>query len=280
MSIDYTKSYVEPRDYHHVSQKIREFFNKKGFIECFLQGRLSILAACEDVQSITTFNYLNQLFSMTQTNQMWLESVIMKDQTGAPGFFTTTTSYREEKHPVKDRHDMIFPMFEFEAPVDMQGLLELEKELLEHLGFGPKETYVEVNYMDMCEKYGVTEITHIEEKKLCEDYGEVVFLKYFPREEAFWNMLSTDNGLTCKIDVIINGVETIGSAERSCDPEEMRHYFRTISGGEYAATLYRHFGEERVNHELEEYLKLPFSTRSGAGIGITRLIKSMIKLGF
>ena len=25
-----------------------------------------------------------------------------------------------------------------------------------------------------------------------------------------------------KVDVIVHGVETIGSAERSCDPEEMR----------------------------------------------------------
>ena len=36
-----------------------------------------------------------------------------------------------------------------------------------------------------------------------------------------------------KIDVILHGIETIGSAERSCDKDEMRELFYTISDGQY-----------------------------------------------
>ena len=55
--------------------------------------------------------------------------------------------------------------------------------------------------------------------------------------------------------------------------------FKTISDGGYAQILYDKFGKERVTNELEEFLKHKFITRSGGGIGITRLISSMLKEG-
>ena len=43
--------------------------------------------------------------------------------------------------------------------------------------------------------------------------------------------------------------------------------------------LFELFGEERTRAELDEYLELNFIKRSGCGIGVTRLIKSMDKEG-
>jgi len=51
--------------------------------------------------------------------------------------------------------------------------------------------------------------------------------------------------------------------------------FSTISNGEYASILYDKFTPERVNEELEEFLKSNFIDRCGGGIGISRLIRSM-----
>lgn len=68
------------------------------------------------------------------------------------------------------------------------------------------------------------------------------------------------------------GNETIGSAERSSDVEQMRHEFYTISGGKYAEKLFDLFGKERVEKELNEFLELSFFPRYGGGIGLTRLI--------
>ena len=78
-----------------------------------------------------------------------------------------------------------------------------------------------------------------------------------------------------KIDVIIHGIETIGSAERSTSTEEMKEKFETISEGGYADILYDKFGQERVQNELEEFLKKNFFERSGGGIGMTRMIRAM-----
>ena len=78
-----------------------------------------------------------------------------------------------------------------------------------------------------------------------------------------------------KIDVILHGIETIGSAERSVDPEAMREKFYSISGGFYSNLLFSQFGKDRVEKELDEFLKKDFFKRSGGGIGITRMIRAM-----
>ena len=84
------------------------------------------------------------------------------------------------------------------------------------------------------------------------------------------------NGTTAnKIDVLLKGMETIGSAERSSDPDEMREQFHTISNGGYAGLLYDTFGKDRVEAELEEFLSNDFFPRFGGGIGLTRLIRAL-----
>jgi aspartyl/asparaginyl-tRNA synthetase len=128
--------------------------------------------------------------------------------------------------------------------------------------------------------YSTKELEHEHEAQLCDDFGPVFFLTDFPQfTSPFWNMARNDAefdlGTSKKVDVIIAGQETMGSAERSCDPEEMRHQFYTISDGDYAKTLFAAFTKERVESELEQFLKFKFFPRSGGGIGVTRLIKGL-----
>jgi len=100
--------------YNELVQKMRSFFLKKGFLEVPAQSRLSILAACENPHSITTFNYQGEVWPLPQTGQMWLEYELLKNPEW-PGVFCLTTSYRQETNPIPGRHDLIFPMFEFES---------------------------------------------------------------------------------------------------------------------------------------------------------------------
>jgi aspartyl/asparaginyl-tRNA synthetase len=170
---------------------------------------------------------------------------------------------------------MIFPMFEFEAPGTFDDLRELEVELCEHLGLGVRKQFAHQPYEAMAKKYSTVELTHEHERAMLNDFGRVVFLEKFPEHTSpFWNMRRT--GFEAhKIDVIIDGIETIGSAERSIDPVEMRQRFHTISEGKYAGTLFEIFGRSRVERELEDFLTLQFFPRFGGGIGMTRLIRSL-----
>lgn len=269
---------IDPKDYDFTVNKLREFFRGKNFIEVPVQHRLSILAACEDPRTIATFNYAGALWPLPQTGQMWLEYELLTHPEEA-GYYCVSTSFRNEPHPVPDRHDLIFPMFEFETHGDITKLLELERDLLEYFGFGPKLQYIVRGYAQLAEDYNVKELSAQHEKKIWEEYGPVFFLTFFPQYTSpFWNMKKVGDYAN-KIDVILYGIETIGSAERSTDPNEMRHLFNTISNGMYADILYAQFGEARVRGELEEFLSLPMIPRCGGGIGITRMIRALKMAG-
>merc|ERR1711904_146093 len=124
----------------------------------------------------------------------------------------------------------------------------MEKELLVYMGFGEAESFGEGDYTDVATKYGVEELEHEHEAQLKEDYGPVFFLKNFPNYTSpFWNMKQHENGSNAyKVDVILHGVETIGSAQRSSNPEEMRQQFYSISDGAYANILFSNFTKDRV----------------------------------
>lgn len=272
---------ISPHEFDFVSRKMREFFTSKGLIEVPVQHRLSILAACEDPTTISTFEYIGKVFPLPQTGQMWLEHEILKGYDKAAGYFCFSTSYRQEINPKPGRHNLIFPMIEFEIKGDINDLQEFEKDMLQFLGYGPKETYAEGDYLDVCKTYGVDELEHEHEEQLCKDHGHAFFLKNFPfTTSPFWNMKADMSAKTAKkIDVIMHGIETIGSAERSCNAEEMRKMFYEISDGMYAKTLFGKFGRDRVEKELNEFLSHDFKPRCGGGIGVNRLIRSLKMAG-
>ena len=272
--------HVDTQEFNYVMNKLREFYTKKGFAESYVQNRLDILAACEDPTTMTTFDYCGYVFPLPQTGQMRLELELMnRTPDTLPGIYCVTTSYRAEPNPVPGRHDHTFPMCEFEARGNIDDLVALATEMLEHLGF--KTPFPVFAYEDLCRKYMVTELTHEHERRLEEEYGPVVFIKDFPfRTDPFFNMKrhqEAGSPLYHKVDVIVGGMETFGTAERECDVELMRNNFYKISGGQYANTLFSRCGRERVLSELDDFLESKFVPRYGGGIGLTRLIKALKK---
>jgi aspartyl/asparaginyl-tRNA synthetase len=168
-------------------------------------------------------------------------------------------------------------MFEFEFPGTIKELEIMETELIEYMGFGPKHSVVAKDYVDWAESFGVEELGHDEETAMAKQWqGRVCMIKNFPNSTSpFWNMKQNGDGTAAKIDVIISGQETIGSAERATDKDEMRDMFHNISDGQYADLLYGQFGKERVDAELEEFLSYDFMPRVGGGIGMTRLLRAV-----
>ena len=261
-------------DYSSTVKDMRDFFQgEKGFIEVPAQSRQSILAACEDPATITKYEFNNVIWPLPQTGQMWLEIELLKNP-DVKGVFCVTTSYRNEPNPIEGRHEKIFPMFEFESHGNINDMICLEEELLEYLGFGID--HEKIMYDEACKKYNTMELDYDEDEALCKDFTPCTFLTHFPlRTHPFWNMKHAGTGIYNKVDVIMHGMETIGSAERATDIQEMRDQFHNISDGEYAKLLYGHFTKERVEKELEEYLSLDMFERFGGGIGVTRMVSAM-----
>ena len=279
---------IDPHEYTQVVKSLREFFDSKSFLEVHTQNRLSILAACEDPTTVATYEYQGQIWPLPQTGQMWLEYELLT-KPDLQGCYCVSTSYSQEQNPLPGRHDVIFPMFEFEAHGDFEDLLQLENDLCKHLGFKSKternmytEDFPGGFYQSVLAKYTGPELDASHEEELYKEYGDVLFLTHFPESTSpFWNMklgeldVKKDKKLANKCDVIMGGMETIGSAERGTDVEEMREQFYTISEGGYAELLFNLFGKERVEEELNEFLAHDFIPRFGGGIGVTRMISAM-----
>ena len=211
-SCTYDKPYESPLiikscEFSEVIQKLRDFFIKKGYVEVHTQNRLSILAACEDPFTVSTFNYVNEVWPLPQTGQMWLEYELLKNPT-VPGYFCVSTSYRNEPNPVPGRHNLIFPMFEFEMKGGMDELIEMEQELLIHLGYDASK-FIKGKYLDVAKEYGTKELENDHETKLYEEKTPSFFLTDFPEfTSPFWNMKRNDDPTletANKIDVILSG---------------------------------------------------------------------------
>jgi aspartyl/asparaginyl-tRNA synthetase len=185
-------------------------------------------------------------------------------------------------------------MFEFEMPGTFDDLLKMESDLCTHLGFKTDHGRAPLdnidfpggNYLSMCGKYTASDniLTDYHESLMYKEYGDVFFLTHFPYNTSpFWNMKkspikgSTGDEVALKCDVIMGGMETIGSAERADDVDMMREQFHTISDGGYSRLLYNLFGKDRVLKELDEFLQHDFIPRFGGGIGVTRMISAMKK---
>ncbi|MDP3769855.1 MAG: amino acid--tRNA ligase-related protein [bacterium] len=265
---------INAKEYDFAAHILRSFFRGKEFLEVPTQHYLSILAACEDPATVAPFIYKGQVWPLPQTGQMQLEYELLTNP-DVPGFYCISTSFRNEPDPVPGRHDLIFPMFEFETHGGIETLFQLEKDLLIFLGFGPFESFYRGLYADIAKDYNTRELTADHEEHLWREFGPVFFLTHFPLYTSpFWNMKKIGEYAN-KIDVILYGMETIGSAERSTNPDEMREQFYTISNGMYSRMLFSQFTKERVVEELEAFLALPMIPRCGGGIGLTRMIRAL-----
>lgn len=279
------------QDYDKVVNKLRDFYRSKGLIETFTQGILNPLSACENPKSISEFLYVStekeesgavttekRVQALPQTGQMQLELRLLQNP-GVKGFYCFTTSYRSEPNPIPGRHLRIFPMSEFELAGDFADMQQFEREMLDFLGYGDSLSYPEIEYTDAQKKFNVDELQAEHEETLHQELGSAYCIKNFPEEFAFFNMkrFTSAEGkvLTKKQDVCLHGMETIGSAERSTDKDQIRESFYTISNGEYSGLLFEKFGKFRVEQALEEFLSFDMIPRFGGGIGLSRLIRSM-----
>lgn len=267
---------ITPCQFTYVTDKLRTLFHSMGFMEVNTQGRLSTLVACEDPSTMSIFSYGGKVWPLPQSGQYWLQRELLSSSVGGPrGFFCLTTSYRNEHSPAHNRHDGIFPMFEFEVRGGHEELHKIQRSILDEFGFD--KYYVDGQYPGGPCKRERASRSHGKadddisaakrETHLREQYGPVYFLHDAHLPAPFWNARRSD--------VVLQGIETINGSTRMCDVHEMRRSFYEMNGGRYSQALFSHFTRERVQKELDNFLSFPMVPRSGGGIGLLRLMRAL-----
>ena len=230
------------KTFSYISKRLSYFFrSRKNFVEVPAQSRLSILAACEDPKTISPFVFSGIKYPLPQTGQMWLEYELLKNP-DVDGVYCQTTSYRDEPNPKPGRHDKIFPMFEFESKGGIEDLKNLEKELLDYLGF--PETKI-VDYEDMCQKYDTDEINNDLKKieQFRDKYPEQVFKDGKFDEEALLKLKLYD------------ACEGVCDDLLKVDYEEKSFIFYVESFGQLAAVDVLIVALEKFNEKIDAFGK-------------------------
>ena len=256
---------MTPCEYTFMVDKLRMFFQSYGFMEVPAQSQLSTLSACEDPSTLTVFSYGGQVWPLPQSGQFMLDLELLRNPTGARGYFCVSTSYRNEHSPELGRHDGIFPMVEYAMRGGKETLLKMQRHLLNDLGFGKLYSDGQYPRGEYREK-GVD--AAVREESLRREYGPVYFLANntgTPR--PFFSAYNED--------VILHGMETVSGSVRSRNAHEMRRMFYSIDDGRYAKTLFSHFTRKRVERDLDLYLSHPMVERCGGGVGLFRLLRAL-----
>jgi hypothetical protein len=290
---------TNPRSFSKCVNKIRTFFLRKNFIEVPSPCEINTLQSYNFPTEIISSNGQNNFFYPSNSEGLSLDNILLDEISKGnfdSGYFCVSTNYKNKKNSLK-----ISPLFEFTSKGNMSDLIKLEKELLDYLKFpkrfienspvyedfapndlqgvernwainsiGCSMTYPDGDYTEMANMYKVNKLSDEHNTRIGKEYGPVFFLKNPPIDKnKFWN--SGKGG----VNVILEGVQTIVSGERSSDVNEMRERFEKGNDGCYANTLYHHFGKEKVQKELDEYLSKDFFERYYGSISLSEVISAI-----
>jgi asparaginyl-tRNA synthetase len=283
----------------------REYMDSQGFIEVQVPHITKATGACENVATMFYLDYFGRRVYLTQTAQLHLEVLSQVIDTGK--VYTLIRSFRAEPD-VDDRHMTEFSLFEFEHVGGFNELLKhientiyhgVEKLLEERMDimdkYGVDEDWLEqfkppykrMRYVDainfLCERgfeldYG-DDLKYFHEKVIAKEFGPT-FITYWPKKLKFFNMRedpeNPDEVISADLELPFVG-ESVGSAER--EYRYKRLFERLVESDMYKMlTIYGgDVGDWDWYLEFWRTIEDP-QLHSGCGIGVSRVVQSILKL--
>nr|WCZ58681.1 asparagine-tRNA ligase [Seculamonas ecuadoriensis] len=236
-------------------QILREFrghFFDKGFTE--VMPPTLVQTQCEGGSTLFSFNYFNEEAYLTQSSQLYLETVIPS----LGDVFCVLPSYRAEKSKTP-RHLAEFTHFEAEMPfIEFEDLLNTVEDMVydvsrriaekfsdEIHSLNPDfkvwpKPYKRMKYsecIEFCRAHNIykdpetkehfefgDDIPALPERQMIDLIGEPVLMTHFPAEmKAFYMQRAPeDPTLTESVDLLVPGVgEIVGASMRMWDEKEL-----------------------------------------------------------
>lgn len=272
---------INPEDFKYMMNKITRFFISRGFAETYPSPNSSILSTyCKFEGIIPTHGYV------------WLENELL-DNPDRNGYFSIRNHYIVS--PGKQN----YYTFDFESKGTMSDMIQLNRHLLAYLGFTtsniPRRSnyyndsyfrgkvaeslvndslyYSETEYDDISIQTNCPGQTDKLDPRIRKEYNSVCFIKNFPKESnSLWNIKEMNNK-TKRVDIILNGINTITGYEKSCNPEEIKHNFYEQN---HVDILYNTFSKQKVDKDFDEYISKTLFPRYGGRIIMSNIADAMV----
>lgn len=257
-------------------KKIREFFDKEGFIEVIPPVLVGATGACENVPTIFSFDYFGKKAFLAQTTQLFLEWYVYN---GIPKVYSINKSFRAEPR-ITTRHQTEFTLIEFEASdSDLGWLVEFEKRFIYSVS---EQTRQEVKLMYYTEaiqllKDGGINIAWGDDfssqaEQLITARNGISIITHYPEYIKFFNMReSVISGTVDCCDLLLPGVgETIGGSEREYRYDIIKS---KLENSDMLKQLVKAGGNASDFDWYLDLIKNKEMRRAGAGIGFDRLVQ-------
>ncbi len=287
---------------------LKNYFDKEGFTEIVVPHITKATGACENIATMFKLDYFGRKAYLSQTGQLYLE--VMTPY--LKKVWCTIHSFRAEPD-VDNRHLTEFVLVEMEFVGDLEELIKRtedaiysgvrkvvdeRREELEYFKVMPdlveemfKPSYEVITYTEAIEtlkkyfpklKWG-DDLKSIHEKKITEITGKPTFVTHYPKDIKFFNMRENteDERIVNSTDLLLPGSgEAVGGAER--EPR----YEKLLRRLEESTMLKMLIEEGGSREDFDWYLNFwkkyneqnGLILHSGCGIGVSRVIQSMLQL--
>ena len=245
--------YSTPKAYQQTVNKLRAFFATRNYKEIDPHQYATTL-----LESHTAHYAPGKPGTVSQAHELSLEKALLQSPELLPGVFCLTDQ-----------------SCEFAARKDTNTAQTIGQALCQWLQLGDRSVHKESDYRFIADYYKTKFLSPAHEQAIWQDFSPIFTITDKPcvLNTCFTTLTQEAHAKTT--DTVLFGMSSVTSARRSCDPEDMREAFYTVSNGEYAKSLFELFGESRVMGGLEKFLVHNFFPRYGGSIGIPQLMQAI-----
>jgi len=276
-------------------KQARNYFELNGFTEVITPHITRATGSCENMMTVFTLNYFEQMGYLAQTGQLYLESMVPS----LGKVFCIGPSFRAEPD-ADERHLTEFTLMEIELPCNLDELIVHIEKLLCHMIKGVlqnkqkeleilhvnqerlrsvKRPFNRITYTEAVEilsdqgvKWG-DDLKSRHEKFLAEYFGnKPLFITHFPEEIKFFNMKTNEDNprVVNSTDLILPGVgEAVGAAEREYEYEKILEKLKKSRMLKQLEEIDGSIND--FDWYLDFYKKFGGQPHAGFGMGMTRV---------
>lgn len=219
--------------------KLRKYYNKKDYIESYVQHKLSVIHNCQEPKYIITFNYSGLVWPLPQTNLIWLLTELENDS-NIKGIYTLTSCYNNDFTQFQ-----ITPLFEICIRKNLKDTVYEIVMLLNHFGIM------------------ISDLENVEYHEYTHDNKNLILIKNVP--DSYWNVEKMHY-------IMYDGIVIIKIYEFITRSRDIIEKFLTRGNGKDSNFMNLTFSKKRVEKELYSIVDKIHGPYIGISVDLTKFI--------